>query len=52
MAIVKTKSRGKEYYQVRQGNKVIKTLGSEDKILRVFQYWEEHKKLKQDTDSE
>ena len=42
MSIVKVKSRGKEYYQVRQGNKVIKTLGSEEKILKVFQYYAEN----------
>ena len=41
MAIVKIKSRGNEYYQVRKGNRVIKTLGSEVKILQVFQYFEE-----------
>lgn len=44
MTIIKVKSRGKEYYQVRNGKEVIKTLGSEKKILKVFQYFEDNNK--------
>lgn len=50
MSIIKTVSRGKVYYQVRKGKKVVRTLGSEEKILVVFQYWDEMKLGKLNTD--
>lgn len=50
MSIVKSKSRGKTYYQVRKGKTVIKTLGSEAKILKVFQYYKENAEKEENTE--
>ncbi len=51
MAVIKIKSRGRVYYQIRDKcSKVVMTLGSEDKIKKVFQYYMKNPPVLNNTD--